>query len=294
MTKGAWQIVWLLIIVLIVSIISVACAPTGGQPGDQEPTAPAASEEPTPQAEEELPTAPPETESMLHDELIGTDWDVVSYGGQTPLPDAPITLSFEAEELGGTTGCNHYGGPYTTEGASFSVGELVSTQIFCEGLMDQEAAYLNMLRAAQSITLDDGRLTIHTAEGNLVFEPATDLTLEGQAWTLSAIVEGEVVSSMVGAEPITATFEGGQLTGSAGCNQYSTSYEVEGSTLTLGAIVATRMSCGEERDQRERAFLTALEAAAGYSIRRDGLTLTDASGDPLLVFTASANEGSDS
>lgn len=40
-----------------------------------------------------------------------------------------------------------------------------------------------------------------------------------------------------------ATFADGSLSGSDGCNRYTTRYSVEGDTLRLGAIATTEMAC---------------------------------------------------
>ena len=47
--------------------------------------------------------------------------------------------------------------------------ERAAALTWCEGLMDQETAYRQALTAAESVTLKDGALTVHTAEGDLVF-----------------------------------------------------------------------------------------------------------------------------
>src|SRR5258706_586329 len=44
--------------------------------------------------------------------LAGTSWIVVSVGGRPPVPGAVPTVRFEADRVGGTGGCNQYGGPY--------------------------------------------------------------------------------------------------------------------------------------------------------------------------------------
>lgn len=220
--------------------------------------------------------------------LPGTDWDLVSYGSadalQFPLEGTRPTLSFTPEGLGGSTGCNSYFGGYTLDGASFVVGMLGSTQMFCEGIMEQELAIIEMLQTAEFITGDAEQLVIVTAQGEMRFRPPTHLTLEGVEWVLAGIASGEaVVSSWIDAE-VTAVFADGQMTGSAGCNNYFASYKVAGDALTLGPVGATKMMCEEERGARELEFLVALQNVAGFSIMRESLTLTDAAGNGLLFF----------
>ena len=75
---------------------------------------------------------------------------------------------------------------------------------------------------------------------------------------------------------ITATFksEEGQVTGSAGCNSYFGSYEVNDDNLSIpGPIGATEMSCGEQKDTQEREYLSVLQAAKSYEIEDGKLTV---------------------
>ena len=54
---------------------------------------------------------------------------------------------------------------------------------------------------------------------------------------------------------ITATFEDGQVRGSAGCNSYSGSYQVSGDTITVGAVAITEMACLEPEGVMEQELL---------------------------------------
>ncbi len=260
------------LLTLLGALVLAACTAAGNEP--------AASEEPTP--------------SIPAIDLVGTDWDLVSFGLadalQTPIAGTRPTLSFTADGLNGSTGCNSFFGGYTLEGTELAVGMLGSTEMFCESLMDQEATILQMLQAAESITVDAETLTIHTTQGNMEFQLPVNQTLEGVDWVLSGIADLEneaVVSTWIDGE-ITAVFAEGQVTGFAGCNSYFASYEVDAGKLTLGPVGSTKMMCEEERNQREMEFLTALQNVAGYTISRDSLTLTDAAGNNLLTMQAQA------
>lgn len=222
--------------------------------------------------------------------LDGTSWTLVGQGSSddltAPLPGSEITLDFTDGQASGTAGCNRYFAGYTISDADkLQMGPAGSTEMACEeAIMQQEFAYLTALSGAESFTLDGESLTIHTGEGDLAFTAAQSLTLEGQPWGLSGIVQNDAVVSMAIDNQITAEFSGDQVAGSAGCNSYFASYEAADGSLTLGMIGSTMMSCDEETNQRETEFLTALGKAAGYSISRNTLTLTDAGGNALLSF----------
>ena len=204
--------------------------------------------------------------------------------------DAEITAEFVDGKMVGSSGCNHYSVAYALEGESLSLSMAIGTLIACdEERMAREAEFLGALEKVASHQIKMDSLTLSDAEGNPVihFRLATDLPLEGTDWTLQGIVEsGGMVSSWVDAE-ITAEFAAGQVTGSAGCNQYFSGYELDGASLSMGPVGRTEMACmGEGRMEREDAFLKALEAVKSYSIKMDALTLTDAAGETLIIFKA--------
>lgn len=225
---------------------------------------------------------------MTSNELLGTKWDLISYGEQTPAPGSELTINFDAEGLGGSAGCNSYFGSYTIEGTMITISQVGSTMMACmeEGLMEQESHFLAILQAAESFTLAENQLTIHTVEGDLIFQPAQHQSLEGIIWMLNGIVEGDAVVSMAVDSEITAMFADGSVAGYAGCNQYSAPYTVADNQITLGPIAATKMACEGEQGEREVTFLAALQQTAGYEIERDSLTLLDANGNALMMFTA--------
>ena len=121
------------------------------------------------------------------DELFSTEWDLVTMNGEAPVDGTIPTISFEENAINGTTGCNSYFGGYTLDGTNLSVEQVGQTEMFCEGRMEQEQTYLTMLMSAVSLTFEDGTLTIHTEQGDLVYTPASHQVLEGHIWHLSGI-----------------------------------------------------------------------------------------------------------
>jgi heat shock protein HslJ len=80
-------------------------------------------------------------------------------------------------------------------------------------------------------------------------------------------------------------FDKGKLSGSDGCNRYSTSYVASERDLKVGdKIAGTRMACPQPVMEEARTFIGILGRTAGY--RRSGgrLTLLDSSGRPLADF----------
>jgi heat shock protein HslJ len=75
--------------------------------------------------------------------------------------------------------------------------------------------------------------------------------LDGTSWVLMAYRKTRPISGTT----ITATFEDGQVRGSAGCNSYGGSYQISGGTISVGAVAITEMACLEPEGVMEQELL---------------------------------------
>ena len=107
--------------------------------------------------------------------------------------------------------------------------------------------------------------------------------LEGSTWT---VVEGMNVDVPDGATP-TAEFAQGQLSGFSGCNQYQTTYEVDGDTMTIGEVAGTLIACDEATTAVETDYLASLKSVRTWTIENDNLLLQDKDGDFVLEYASS-------
>jgi heat shock protein HslJ len=107
--------------------------------------------------------------------LTGTSWRLLYYRKSTVMEGTEITATFEDGQVKGMAGCNSYFGAYQVQGQRLTVGQVGVTEMFCmepEGLMEQEAFYLETLGDAQRYEFTDGRLMIFRSDGEaLTFEP---------------------------------------------------------------------------------------------------------------------------
>lgn len=108
--------------------------------------------------------------------LGGTSWQVIAYnnGKQavvSVLGGTHITANFaEDGRVTGTAGCNQYFAAYQTADASVTIGRPGSTRRFCvepEGVMDQEARFLEALGSVATYDREGDRLTLRNADGAL-------------------------------------------------------------------------------------------------------------------------------
>ena len=115
------------------------------------------------------------TGSSLADLKSGS-WLLTSLDGSAPVTGSSITLNFDKDSLGGSAGCNSYGGEYKLRGEKLSLNNVYSTEMYCEaaGLMDQEAYYLELLSKVESVSITGDTLTLTTSSGEtLEFEAMT-------------------------------------------------------------------------------------------------------------------------
>jgi heat shock protein HslJ len=110
---------------------------------------------------------------------------------------------------------------------------------------------------------------------------------EGQDWRLTTYRSGSGLTEVAAqSRPTRFRFEGGQMSGSTGCNHIRGTYQVEGSALNLAdGLASTRMGCPGPLMEQERAILEAIRSVATYQHQGERLDLNDSQGEPLLRFT---------
>ena len=238
-------------------------------------------------------------------DLEGTTWVLdlyVNSAGQPSAlqPDTQITVLFADGQLGGDAGCNSYTGQYTTTGAEISIGLAAMTMMYCgpEEVMQQEQEYMSALGDAAYYHIEQDGLRIANAAGDTILQYRVQkaTSLLGTDWEALMYNNGKggYTSVLLNTE-ITALFgEDGSLTGSAGCNNYTTSYELDSrgnsarGAISIGPSVTTRMFCGEPEGtmDQESAYLRALESAVAYEIRGQELELSNSEGTRMVTYVA--------
>lgn len=110
------------------------------------------------------------------DPLDGTSWELYAFRKTRPIDGPTLTISFENGQVGGNAGCNSYGGSYEVDGEKLTISEVFATLMAClepEGMMEQEAMFLQFLGDAQRFEMADGQLQLFRSDGEaLTFVPA--------------------------------------------------------------------------------------------------------------------------
>lgn len=107
--------------------------------------------------------------------------------------------------------------------------------------------------------------------------------LGGQVWVL----EGPAGGAAADAPRITAEFDGGRVSGSAGCNLYSASIGAdEGEGVSVGPVAATRRACAPEVMRDEQTYLARLSGTTrfGFVAGRLVLSYREGQGFGTLLF----------
>lgn len=135
----------------------------------------------------------------------------------------------------------------------------------------------------------DGESWIASDEVSVSFNPEMPVaaSLENTPWILRSFAQQKELNSLLDVYQVTAFFnpEDNTLSGTTGCNNYFTSYTVDGDQLTLNtAIAVTRKMCPEPQMALENAYLAALENIASYEMTCNAMEILDGEGNSLLVF----------
>jgi heat shock protein HslJ len=112
--------------------------------------------------------------------------------------------------------------------------------------------------------------------------------LTGGRWLLASYSTpaGGLQTPLPGTQ-ITARFGAdGSLSGSAGCNNYSSSFTGFDRTLRINEIASSRAMCGSPQGvmEQESTFLSLMRQAHSFAINAGQLEVFDAGGNRILVF----------
>ncbi|HNS50042.1 MAG TPA: META domain-containing protein [Anaerolineae bacterium] len=215
--------------------------------------------------------------------LDGTGWQLVEMDGARLPLHVLITLSFDKAQAGGSGPCNGYGADYVQKGTELTLGQIVSTLMYCDGVMEYEKAYTDALGTVRSFQREGNTLRLLDESGKvaLVFGKPQAANLDGSSWKVALVGETPVPEGV----ELTMGFAGGEATGKAGCNTYFAGYAQEGAGLTYDSPGATKMYCGAEGlMQLESTFLGSLEQVRSFEIQRGGLALLDEAGATVMYL----------
>jgi heat shock protein HslJ len=129
-----------------------------------------------------------------------------------------------------------------------------------------------------SILAEDSVLVIYGHEA----PSGSKLPIESTAWQLISVANEPVLEESL----VWIEFDEGSVRGSAGCNDYFSSYRADEGTLNMDTVATTRKMCPEPEGimEQEGAYIMLLENIVTYAIEGSQLFLAEASGEISLVY----------
>ncbi|MBS0522587.1 MAG: META domain-containing protein, partial [Proteobacteria bacterium] len=179
--------------------------------------------------------------------LEGTAWVLTSLAGRNVSGPA-ATGRFENGRMQGTDGCNRYSSTYTTTGSSIRIGPKgATTQMACPpDVMKQAELFAASLVGARTYRVAAGQLQLIGADGAILSTfAAQPRSLAGTSWRATGINNGkDAVASVIADSTVTMSFASdGKVSGSGGCNRYTSTWKADGNALAFTPAAATRMMC---------------------------------------------------
>ena len=222
--------------------------------------------------------------------LEGVPWVLSSGLDVEGWEQAAPSVTFEDGTVGGSTGCNRFTASYTVDGDAVEFGMIASTQIACPPPADAvERAYVEALGRVAGWRLDGEELVLLDEDDAEVLRYAAASPVGD--WEVTAFLNGDAVSSPLPGTTLTATFgDDGTLSGSSGCNRYTTTYTTDQGAIEIAPPAGTRKLCPEPEGvmEQEAAYLAALPTATQYRLDGGSLALLSADGTYVATYARPA------
>lgn len=237
------------------------------------------------------------TAAASDDPLLGS-WTLSGYtadGKETAAAASPAGIELAADgTFAGTTGCNQLSGTWkgTADGA-FTITPGPMTQMACADpfVQAQETALTTGLPKVASVIVTSEALTMSDSSGAELFTWARATDELVGSYTVTGINNGkEAVVGTAETSKANITFAAdGTVSGNTGCNSFSGSYTLDGSSLEIDPdVAATMMACEDASQQVETQFLNALSQVSTWERSGDTVTLRDPAGATQLTLQASS------
>jgi heat shock protein HslJ len=223
--------------------------------------------------------------------FLSTGWvlsSLVTPDGEIDVPpaSAPVIIFPEDGNMTGNGGCNQLSSEFTSGEGTISIGEIATTMMYCEDVMDVEAGFTaGLAQVTRYEITGDRRLVLSDEQYTTVLTFfTTEFMLEQTQWRLY-VLTGEEIPEIINVT-LTLSPEGknreGTVFGSAGCNRYSGTYSLNEDRLTVNVLAVTAMMCDASMET-EDAFLAALQDELTFQIQFNRLILTSENNTLLFL-----------
>jgi heat shock protein HslJ len=222
-------------------------------------------------------------------------WSLVEFDGKS-VPESVIgkvhiLLSKEDTKLSGSNGCNRLMGSYNiSNGTQISFSRIASTRMACQSKGWDETEFNQMLETANNFTVSDNKLMLNVGRRAplAVFIKVEKNEIVYKYWKLKELDGKKVeMDDNQEREQYFILREDGTITGFAGCNQFSGSFnlDVSKSRIKFENMLSTLRACPDVNVD-ESEFLKVFNLTDNYTMVEDKLTLNIERRAPLAVFEA--------
>ena len=97
-------------------------------------------------------------------QLTASKWSFTAIDGQPPVSSRAV-LTIETSRIGANLGCNGLGGELKIGASKLVTKGMISTMMYCDGVMEQERAVSALLGASPDYRVNGDTLTL-TAPGH--------------------------------------------------------------------------------------------------------------------------------
>lgn len=92
-------------------------------------------------------------------------WTLIRVNGEKiNTGKATLALDFKKKRVGGSGGCNSFGGDLEKKGSKIKISRIISTKMFCKDGSDAENKYLTTLEKANKMKIAGGKLQLFSGE----------------------------------------------------------------------------------------------------------------------------------
>jgi heat shock protein HslJ len=158
-----------------------------------------------------------------------------------------------------------------------------------EPVNEQERLFMAALESAATYQVIANRLELINADGALaaMFHAAEPIELPGSTWDVNSFNNGRGgVTSVINGTALNISFDAETAAGSAGCNNYTGSYAVDGEKISFGPQATTRMFCSDPEGimEQESEYLAALQGVTRFEIQGDRMDMYFEDGARAATF----------
>lgn len=221
--------------------------------------------------------------------------DLTVDGVGVALPDgAALEMTIEAGRIGGSGGCNSFGGSIdAADDGTLSLVEVAWTEMACaqRARMDFESTYLGALVGVNRWEADPTGISFLSDGAILRYSPGADpidLALEGTSWQFDTIFSGDGVARAASSTDqsvpqVSLTITGGSAVLSAdGCDDVTFHVNHEGGAEgNLALPDPSQLQTGGCDSPNMTDAIAGIEAATGYTISETRLTLIGLPGETI-------------